>query len=398
MHKIRLLVFFTYGISLRLWSDKGLLERELQLYRALAEKGIDVTFLTYGDKNDLSFEERCFPIKILPVYSRLKKPRWKWLALIQSLLIPFYFKQIFKESDILKTNQMLGSWVAVVGKLFYRKKLIIRCGFEMLLNAKREGRSKVLLWLMYCCEFISYNAADRIVLSSKSGLDFVKHSFKFPQKKENAEIIPNYVDVELFRPLETVPAKPHVEREIRKEDEKNIVYVGRLGTEKNLSSVIEALAGTGIGFHIIGDGEQKEELSLLASRLGVVVDFLGVVPNNQLPFILNQYSVFILPSLYENHPKSLLEAMSCGMAVIGTKVSGIQEIIQDKINGFLCKSTPQSIREVILKVFSHLDRLSELRKKARNYVIENCRLEAVVAGEIEIYNQLLKEADKANAR
>lgn len=397
MQKVKLLVFFTHGISLKLWSDKGLLERELQLYKALAEKGVDVTFLTYGDKNDLSFEERCFPVKILPVYSRLKKPRWKWLAFIQSLLIPFYFKENFKSSNILKTNQMFGSWVAVIGKLLYGRKLIVRCGFEMLLNIKRKGHNKFLQWLIYCCEYISYRIANRIILSSKSGLDFVKDSFKFLQKKGNIEVIPNYVDIELFHPLKTCSIKSPVDCRAKDKHEKTIVYVGRLSREKNLHSVIEALAGTNINLHIIGDGVQKKELKTLAIHSDVVVDFLGVVPNNQLPYILNQYPVFILPSLYENHPKSLLEAMSCGMVVVGTKVNGIQEIIQDGVNGFLCEPAPQSIREVILKVFSNLDRLSELRKKARDYVIENCRLEAVVAGEIEIYNQLLRGAGRINA-
>jgi len=386
MQKIRLLVFFTYGISLRLWSDKGLLERELQLYKALAKKGVDVTFLTYGDGSDLSFEESCSPVKILPVYSRLRKPKWKWLAVIQSLLIPLYFKQAFKEADILKTNQMLGSWVAVVGKLFYRRKLIVRCGFEMLLNAKREGRNKGLLWLMYCCEYISYRAADRIILSSVSALDFVRDSFRFLQKKQNLEVIPNYVDVELFQPIETKSAGSPANHGA----DKKIVYVGRLSREKNLHSVIEALAGTAVDFHVIGDGEQKQELRLLASRSGVVVDFIGVVPNNQLPSILNRYPVFILPSLYENHPKSLLEAMSCGLAVIGTEVSGIQEIIHDGVNGFLCEPTTQSMKRVILKVFSQLDQLSGVRKKAREYVKENCRLETVVTREIGVYNQLLQ--------
>ncbi len=398
MQKVKLLVFFTYGISLKLWSDKGLLERELQLYKALSKDGVDVVFLTYGNKDDLLFEEYCSPIQILPVYSRLRKPAWKLFSVFQSFLVPFYFKQTFKDSNILKTNQMLGSWVAVVGKLLYRKKLIVRCGYEMLLNILREGNNRFLQRLMYCLEYISYRIADRIILSSKNSLDFVIKSFPFMQKKHKIELVPNYIDTELFRPLEVDIAKSLASSTGKNVGGKAIVYVGRLSREKNLHSVIEALAGTGIGFHLIGDGEQREELSLLASRLGVVVDFLGVVPNNQLPFILNQYSVFILPSLYENHPKSLLEAMSCGMAVIGTKVSGIQEIIQDKINGFLCEPTPQSIREVILKVFSHLNQLSDPRKKARDYVIENCRLETVVAREIGIYNQLLKEADKANAR
>jgi glycosyltransferase involved in cell wall biosynthesis len=96
-----------------------------------------------------------------------------------------------------------------------------------------------------------------------------------------------------------------------------------------------------------------------------------------------------LASLYENNPKSLLEAMSCGMLVIGTKVKGIKDIIQDGINGFLCEPIPESIRETVLRVFSSINKFANVRMNARNYIERNCALKEIVKREIDIYRRLL---------
>lgn len=370
---MHLLVLFTYGISLRVWADKGLLEREIQLYKALSKKGVNVTFLTYGDNDDLEFKEVCSPVKILPVYSRLTRPKWKWLAFFQSFLIPLYLKESFKNSDILKTNQMLGSWVAILASKLYRKPLIVRTGFTWSLFALRKNNF-ILHRFASLVERISYRNADIAVVATPNDADYI--SGKYSISTDKLKIIPNHVNTDLFSIIDGDKYKDR------------IIFVGRLTEQKNLKNLIQALYKLPYSLDIYGNGELKEEIGQLAKSLKVRVNFMGNVPNSEMPEILSRYYVFVLPSFYEGMPKSLLEAMSCGMVVIGTKVNGIQEIIQDGVNGFLCETTSQSIREVVLKVFSHLDQLSDLRKKAREYMIENCRLEMVVTREMEIYNQV----------
>ena len=67
---------------------------------------------------------------------------------------------------------------------------------------------------------------------------------------------------------------------------------------------------------------------------------------------LNRASAFILPSKYEGHPKSLIEAMSCGLPCIGSNVVGIKEDIRHKETGYLCNTDYQSIAEAIDIVLS----------------------------------------------
>ncbi len=49
---MNLVLFFTYGVSLKMWDEKGLLDREVSLYQMLAKEGIKTAFITYGDEED----------------------------------------------------------------------------------------------------------------------------------------------------------------------------------------------------------------------------------------------------------------------------------------------------------------------------------------------------------
>jgi len=86
---LKILVFFTYGVSLRTWDKAGLLEREVMLYKKLKDRyNVEVTFLTYGDENDYSYMNTTNGINIVPIYSILKKPKNKFLSLAKSFFIP----------------------------------------------------------------------------------------------------------------------------------------------------------------------------------------------------------------------------------------------------------------------------------------------------------------------
>ncbi|RKY19944.1 MAG: glycosyltransferase family 1 protein, partial [Planctomycetota bacterium] len=124
-----------------------------------------------------------------------------------------------------------------------------------------------------------------------------------------------------------------------------------------------------------------------AKKLNAKVNFMGVVPNNELPSIFNRYRYYILPSFYEGMPKSLLEAMACGLVCIGTDVAGINDVIEDGVNGYLAKGTDaQALAEVINKAVrlpSDIITAEGIRKIRNNF-----SLEAVVEQEKEIIMKL----------
>jgi len=125
--------------------------------------------------------------------------------------------------------------------------------------------------------------------------------------------------------------------------------VAMLRPGKGLRYLVEAAAlvrqqAPDAGFVVIGDGAQRPELENLAARLGVSdeVQFLGT--RTDVPALLAAADVFVLPSLYEALPTSLLEAMATALPVVATRVGGVPEVVAHERTGLLV--SPASAAEL----------------------------------------------------
>jgi glycosyltransferase involved in cell wall biosynthesis len=114
---------------------------------------------------------------------------------------------------------------------------------------------------------------------------------------------------------------------------------------------------------------------------------MGVVPNSELPAVLNRYRWYILPSLHEGMPKTLLEAMACGLVCIGTDVDGINQIIEDGVNGYLAEGTQADALVEVIKRATQLPRDSVTAEGIRR-VRNSFSLETVAEREKEIIANL----------
>ena len=115
--------------------------------------------------------------------------------------------------------------------------------------------------------------------------------------------------------------------------------VARLSAQKNVGALLQAFAGVRGGgatrLLLCGDGEERRPLELEARRLGLGerVRFLG--SRTDVPEVLGASDVFVLPSLYEGHPLSVMEAMAAGLPVIATAVGGVPEVVRAGETGLL---------------------------------------------------------------
>ena len=163
--------------------------------------------------------------------------------------------------------------------------------------------------------------------------------------------------------------------------------MGRLEPEKNLFNLIEALSPTNLTLDIYGSGELQEPLQRKAKKLNVPINFMGVVPNQELPDFLNRYRYYILPSLHEGMPKSLLEAMACGLICIGTDVNGINEVIEDNVNGLLAQTTsPKALTEAINRA-KQLP-ADSISTRAVQTIRDSFSIETIVQKEKELFASL----------
>lgn len=175
---------------------------------------------------------------------------------------------------------------------------------------------------------------------------------------KNIAVIPNGIDLSGFKGPKRKPHDGFVAMTVaRLEKVKGIKYlieaISRLSLPKRLSLVL------------IGNGSQRKRLGDLVKRSGVKAKFLGEIPNGKIPEQLAQADCFVLPSLKEGFGIAILEAMAAKIPVIGTKVGGIPDIIEDGKTGLLVEpANSQEIAEAIQKIYQSPSLRERLVKNA----------------------------------
>jgi len=164
----------------------------------------------------------------------------------------------------------------------------------------------------------------------------------------------------------------------------NLLYMGRLSKEKGIKYLIKAMTDItkkipAVHLNITGGGPEKENLERLIKQLKLEknVSFIGQIPNKEIERYYKISNILIVPSICEEvFPLVGIEAMSVGRPVIGTRVGGIPEWLDDGKTGFLVDpGNSAQIAEKVIQLFSNrklMDKMGENgRKKAEQLDIKN---------------------------
>lgn len=365
-----LALFFTRGMSLDKWHELGQIAREVKLYTALANRFKTVYLFTYGTEKDLS-HSNLFPKNVVIV------PRAPGIpSLIYSFLLPFVRKDILKGVDVIKTNQMDGSWAAVLAKKIFGVKLIVRCGYEWLSFIEQGGRAwwkKAIAWVIEKC---AYSNADTIIITSHSDKEFIVKRFSISHEK--IAVIPNFVDTELFHPAEEQGSGGR------------LIFVGRLEPQKNVVNLCHALKDLPVTLSIAGGGGSLyESVQEVIKADGILVEWLGSLSQTQLAEALRKSGIFVMPSRYEGSPKALLEAMASGLACIGGDNPETREIIKDGENGLISGLDSDSIHACLARLLTDDILKKQLGLEARSTILNGFSFDQYVKQELALYQKLL---------
>jgi glycosyltransferase involved in cell wall biosynthesis len=170
----------------------------------------------------------------------------------------------------------------------------------------------------------------KFVVANSEGLKQLAEKTSFKQK---IEIIPNGVDIQMFRPA----------TEKKRDEYVRILSVSRLTPRKGLRYLIQAMkilleknTEKKIELSIIGDGDERHTLEQLANELTIThaIKFLGRVEHEKLAPHYSEADIFCLPSLNEGMSNTVLEALATGMPIVATKTGGTEELVCDGENGF----------------------------------------------------------------
>ena len=359
-------ILFSYGISLNDWKKTGLIERELEIYKKLS-KYHKITLITFGNKDDLKFKAKFKGFNIIPIYKFIKK-RNKYVNFLISFFIPIILRKNFKEIDILKCNQMWGSWIAIVNKIFNKKEYIQRCGYEMYQNELHSDnffKKKIYFFISY----FGYLFSKKIIVTTKEIKYFIIKYFRINSVK--IFVIPNYINTKKFRHLK---CKKH----------NSYLFVGRLSEEKNLFKIFHFMSGSKKKLLVIGNGKLKKKLIELRKKLNIDVSFLNNIQNNKLVKIYNKFKFFILMSKYEGNPKVLLEAMSCGCICLVSRSQGISNIVKNNYNGFYIKDKLH-FENLTNQIINNKKLILRISKNSQNFIKKNNSLETIIKKELKVY-------------
>lgn len=209
--------------------------------------------------------------------------------------------------------------------------------------------------------------ADAVYSSSECSARWIRSHYH--PKDKNIPVIHLGVDSTLFAP-QPVPKNTHP----------TIVFVGKFVANKGIHELVEASAKIsrdfpGLKLRMLGKVEEKLQLQLRGNALshgaGNLLELPGQFDRAKLPEELSMAHVFASPSYYEGGPGFVyLEAMACGLPVIGCSGSGVEEIVKSGVNGLLVSPKNVSeLEEALRKILSDETLRSRMGTKARDFVV-----------------------------
>ena len=251
-------------------------------------------------------------------------------------------------------------------------------------------------WLIERLEQQAILRASVVTSPSAELRRIVADEFRIPSLKIKIIVVPNPIDVDLFRPIDNEVST--------KQDQNPIVtYVGRLEYRKGVHVLAAAIPiirkeFPQVRFRFIGSdtltapegGSMQAYASSLAQPYADAIEFTGPFPRHSLPAQYSSSTIVVVPSLHEVFGYTSAEALACGACVVASKIGGLDEMISDGETGYLFPPGDSvALAQLIMRLLSHPDERKYVGANARAAVQERMNPEKITAQTIEIYHQVL---------
>ena len=300
--------------------------------------------------------------------------------------VPFFFiKQILQISRLVrkyKIDTIHAHWIIPQGlaaviykKLFNKKiKIAVTSHGTDIFGLTGTLFTKIKKWVLDNANAVTgvSGAVKRAI--QDTGID----------KGIPVEVIPMGVDMSKFSP-------DNYDESIKKEHGIKgnfLLFIGRLRELKGIDYLLGAMPKVvyefpGVKLLIIGEGEEKENLTAFADKIDLLdknVIFTGAVQNDKLPGYYATADIFIGPSTTEGLGLVFIEAMSCGCPVIASDIPALADIIIDGETGFVVPpKNSVKISEKIIALLKDKPLRDELKEQGRKHVLSRFDWETVAA-------------------
>lgn len=276
-------------------------------------------------------------------------------------------REIWRNATVMRCMNLLATLPALTAHARWGVPFVVSMGADYQAIARIHG-DRWQIWKWALLRALVMRRAAAVIVPNP--VQAVRMQDRYPMAR--IVNIPNWVDTEHFCPAgrsNVAAGQTHVAVGAMADEYTSgppsfiLLYVGRLVAEKNLPRFAAAMRdlrvdGWAVQFMCVGNGPEYAALR----RLGVSVP--GAVPWLNLPVVYENADAFVLPSLSEGHPKSLLEAMACGLpCLVSDRVEGV--IRHGETGWVFGAEDPGSMRRAVTTVLADASLRDRLGAAAR---------------------------------
>jgi glycosyltransferase involved in cell wall biosynthesis len=359
----------------------GTEKQALTLASHLAAKGVDVTILTSRFQRNWHCLEFMGNVKVV----RLCSPRIKVIgALIFLSCLAGYLIRQRKNYSIIHTFQIgYTSFMSILLGVLLKKPTLLKLASSGI--GGDISRARRTAWGRLCL-LMATKASRIIAVSTMVGQELLDEQVS----PAIIAAIANGVDVHRYdRHMD----KRAMRKRINLPENNTVIFTGRLSSEKGVDYLIRGFVqlkkAQPCQLLIIADGPERENIVRLIKKCNTGDSVLLVSGAEEVAPYLAASDVFVLPSRFEGLSNALLEAMSCWLPVISTRVGGSKDVIQDGVNGLLVDvDQEEELADAMGRVLGDRQLAESLGRNARETVKAKHDISKIADAYIALYMNL----------
>ena len=215
------------------------------------------------------------------------------------------------------------------------------------------------------------------------------------QVQREVHVVPNFVDCEAYGRS----TDANLRGKFAARDEAILIHISNFRPLKRVEDVIETFSmvrkKTKAKLLMVGDGPDRRKAEWLANTHGIADDVLFLGKQNNMNEVLSISDILLLPSELESFGLVALEAMSCEVPVIATRVGGIPEVVRDGTDGFLYDvGKVSSMAEGCLRILGEPHLRASMGEAARDRARREFCASKIVQQYEALYEQTVRQASK----
>jgi len=374
--KIGITCYPTYGGS-------GVVATELG--KELALLGHEVHFISYALPHRLtSFVENIFYHEVEVSNYPLLEHQLYGLALTSKMLEVIEYEQL----DLLHVHYAIPHATSA----FLAKQILNKSGNEIKVITTLHGTDITLVGLepsfLPLVKF-SIEASDGVTAVSRFLKEKTLTNYYI---NKDIEVIHNFIDTELYKPVCNEQFKNHV----APNNEKILIHTSNFRPVKRVSDTIRILEKVNkeipTKLILIGDGPDRSECERLSRELKLEKDVIFLGKQDGLENLLSVADIFLLPSQSESFGLAALEAMSCGVPVISSSVGGLPELVVHNKTGYIAEfADVDRMAKYALELLGKKKKFNSFSKNSRERAVKVFEKKLIVPKYIEYYEKILSE-------